>query len=110
MEFTSNTEIIKQVTLKQTFRNCHQVVLIRLAFGSVEEIIIHNETFAECKNLIYIYINNFRNHINRIEDNAFFNCNSLKLYWDVSGTEFSKHALLGSNLKTLYSSRILISQ
>ena len=110
MEFTSNTEIIKQVTLKQTFRNCHQVVLIRLAFGSVEEIIIHNETFAECKNLIYIYINNFRNHINRIEDNAFFNCNSLKLYWDVSGIEFSKHALLGSNLKTLYSSRILISQ
>ena len=114
MEFTSNTKIIKQVTLKQTFRNCHQVVLISLALlGSVKEIIIHNETFAECKNLVYI--NNLRNSINRIEDNAFFNCNSLKLYWNLLGTELSKHALLGSNLKILphpeYSNlRILISQ
>lgn len=108
MEFTSNTEIIKQVTLKQTFRNCHQVVFIYLRFTSkVKEIIIHNETFSECKNLVYI---NTRDDINRIEDNAFFNCNSLKLYWDLLGTELSKHALLGSNLKTLYSSRILISQ
>ena len=108
MEFTSNKVIIKQVILKQTFRNCHQVVFITLKFGNVKEIIIHNETFAECKNLVYI--NNYRNKINRIEDNAFFNCNSLKLYWDLLGTELSKHALLGSNLKTLYSSRILISQ
>ena len=97
-----------EVILKQTFKNCHQVVFINLGLSKVEEIIIHNETFAECKNLVYI--NNRRNQINRIEDNAFFNCNSLKLYWDVSGTELSKHALLGSNLKTLYSSRILISQ
>lgn len=108
MEFTSNVVIMKQVILKQTFRNCHQVIFITLTFGCVKEIIIHNETFSECKNLVYI--NTRRNQINRIEDNAFFNCNSLKLYWDVSGTELSKHALLGSNLKTLYGSRILISQ
>ena len=113
MEFTSNTKLIKQVTLKQTFRNCHQVVLITLSIGSVKGIIIHNETFAECKNLVYI--NNFRNNINRIEDNAFFNCNSLKLYWNLLGTELSKHALLGSNLKILphpecSNLRILISQ
>lgn len=108
MEFTSNVVIMKQVILKQTFRNCHQVIFITLTLGCVKEIIIHNETFSECKNLVYI--NTRRNQINRIEDNAFFNCNSLKLYWDVSGTELSKHALLGSNLKTLYSSRILISE
>ncbi len=108
MEFTSNVVIMKQVILKQTFRNCHQVVFIHLSLGGVEGIIIHNETFSDCKNLVYI--NTRRNQLNRIEDNAFFNCNSLKLYWDVSRTELSKHALLGSNLKTLYSSRILISQ
>lgn len=77
MEFTSNTEIIKQVILKQTFKNCYQVFFIHLNFTSkVKEIIIHNETFSECKNLVYISTSDY---INRIEDNAFFNCNSLKL-------------------------------
>ncbi|MBF1463440.1 leucine-rich repeat protein [Prevotella pallens] len=97
-----------EVILKQTFKNCHQVVFINLGLSKVEEIIIHNETFSECKNLVYI--NTRRNQINRIEDNAFFNCNSLKLCWALWRTELSKHALLGSNLKTLYGSRILISQ
>lgn len=99
MEFTSNTVMIKQVMLKQTFKNCHQVVFIILTFRKVKEIIIHNETFAECKNLVYIFNINIRNELNRIEDNAFFNCNSLKLSWTCTDTKFSKHALLGSNLK-----------
>ena len=99
MEFTSNTAMIKQVMLKQTFKNCHQVVFIILTFRKVKEIIIHNETFAECKNLVYIFNINIRNELNRIEDNAFFNCNSLKLSWTCTDTKFSKHALLGSNLK-----------
>lgn len=116
MEFTSNKAIIKQVILKQTFKNCHRVVFIHLYLKSrikVKDIIIGNETFSECKNLIYIHTH--LESINKIEDNAFFNCNSLRLSWTCGDTKFSKHALLGSNLKVIphpkYSNlRLLISQ
>jgi len=74
MEFTSNEAIIKQVILKQTFKNCHRIIFIHLNFKcgtKVKDIIIDNETFSECKNLIYI---NTRDSINKIEDNAFKYC------------------------------------